>query len=132
MSDMEPGYRTTTNWKASYFALLKRHDALAARLAEIDAAYDPDDGSPQDIQWWVRRLKAQEKRTDVLAARLAEARMLLTKLSIEAGACSGMTGAREFLGNTNLACLELRVREAMEWLASIDEARAADSAGEKP
>jgi hypothetical protein len=68
---------------------------------------------------------------DIIESKDAEverARVLLTKLSNEAGACSGMTGAREFLGNTNLACLELRVREAREWLASIDAARAADSA----
>ena len=71
---------------------------------------------------------AYEEKLATLKARLAEARLLLIKLSNEAGACSGMVGAREFLGNTNLACLELRVRKAREWLAAIDAARAADSA----
>lgn len=55
-----------------------------------------------------------------LRDELKAARLLLIRLSNEAGACSGMVGAREFLGNTNLACLELRIREAREWLQATE------------
>lgn len=51
---------------------------------------------------------------------IAALRKALTYLANEAGGMLGLSGVREAIGNTNMACLQLRVDEARELLAERD------------
>lgn len=89
-------------------------DLLAARLAEMRERRDE----------WIKEACRLGGIAEEKQARLAEARLLLIRLSNEAGGSMGMEGVRQVIGNTNAACLELRVKEARDWLLATDSASA--------